>query len=136
MTTFLLDANVLIALTVAEHEHHEPAVAWLTTIDRFAVCPVVEGSLLRFLLRIGESMETASAVLVGVRASERCEFWPDSISYADIDVSTIRGHRQVNDSYLAALARQEAGRVATFDAALAARHPESCHLVAQQPDND
>jgi uncharacterized protein len=131
VTTFLLDANVLIALTVAEHEHHEHATAWLTSIARFAVCPVVEGALIRFLLRIGESIDTASAVLAGVRATGRCEFWPDSVSYADVDISTIRGHRQVTDSYLAALARNEAGRLATFDAALAARHPESCLLVPQ-----
>ncbi|HET9841507.1 MAG TPA: TA system VapC family ribonuclease toxin [Nocardioides sp.] len=129
MTTFLLDANVVIALTVAEHEHHERATAWLTTVSRFAVCPVVEGALIRFLLRIGESMETAAAVLEGVRTSERCEFWPDSVSYTDIDVSTIQGHRQVADSYLAALARHGSGQLATFDRALAARHSESCVLV-------
>lgn len=129
MTTFLLDANVVIALTVAEHEHHERATAWLTSVKRFAVCPVVEGALIRFLLRIGESMETAAAVLAGVRASERCEFWPDSVSYIDIDVSTIRGHRQVTDSYLAALARHGSGQLATFDRALATRHSEFCLLV-------
>lgn len=129
MTTFLLDANVVIALTVAEHEHHERATDWLASVRRFAVCPVVEGALVRFLLRIGESMETAAAVLAGVRASERCEFWPDSVSYTDIDVSTIHGHRQVTDSYLAALARHGSGRLATFDQALATRHSEFCLLV-------
>ncbi len=129
MTTFLLDANVVIALTVAEHEHHERATAWLTTVSRFAVCPLVEGALIRFLLRIGESMETAAAVLEGVRTSERCEFWPDSVSYTDVDVSTIQGHRQVTDSYLAALAGHGLGQLATFDRALAARHSESCVLV-------
>lgn len=131
MTTFLLDANVVIALTVAEHEHHERATEWLTTVSRFAVCPVVEGALIRFLLRLGESMETSAAVLAGVRASERCDFWPDSISYTDVNVSTIRGHRQVTDSYLAALARHASGQLATFDQALADRHPESCVLIAQ-----
>ena len=129
MTTFLLDANVLIALTVADHEHHERATAWITSIGQFAVCPVVEGALIRFLLRIGESIDTASAVLSGVRATAWCEFWSDSVSYADIDVSTIRGHRQVTDSYLAALAGKRGGRLATFDAALAARHPKNCTLV-------
>lgn len=130
MTTFLLDANVVIALTVAEHEHHEQATAWLTTVSRFALCPVVEGALIRFLLRIGESAKTAAAVLDGVHASERCEFWPDSVSYTDVDVSTIHGHRRVTDSYLAALARHNSGQLATFDHALATRHPESCVLVS------
>lgn len=129
MTTFLLDANVVIALTVTEHEHHERAATWLTSVSRFAVCPVVEGALIRFLLRIGESAETASAVLAGVRASERCEFWPDSVSYTEVDVSTIRGHRQVTDTYLATLAHRGSGRLATFDVALTNRHPELCLLV-------
>lgn len=129
MTTFLLDANVAIALTVAEHEHHDRAATWLATVSRFAVCPVVEGALIRFLLRVGESMEAAAAVIAGVHASDRCEFWPDSISYATLDGSTIQGHRQVTDSYLAALARHHGGLLATFDRALAGRHPEACLLL-------
>ena len=45
MTTYLLDANVLIALTVAEHEHHELVSSWAAGGQRIALCPVVEGSL-------------------------------------------------------------------------------------------
>jgi len=86
--------------------------------------------LVRFLLRLGESPETAATVLIGVRASDRCEFWPDAVSYSDVDLSTIRGHRQVTDSYLVALAHNQAGLLATFDVALAARHPERSVLVA------
>ena len=56
MTTFLLDANALIALTIAEHEHHERASDWLATVEAFAVSPVVEGALVRFLVRIGEAV--------------------------------------------------------------------------------
>lgn len=136
MTTVLLDANVLIALTVAEHEHHDLASEWLSTVSRFAVCPVVEGALIRFLLRLGESTETAAAVLAGVLASDRCEFWPDSVSYADVDVSTIQGHRQVTDSYLATLAGHASGRLATFDKALAARYASACILLAEDPSKE
>ncbi len=129
MSTYLLDANVLIALTVAEHEHHEPATAWLASVRRFAVCPIVEGALIRFLLRMGESGDTARAIIAGVRSAERCEFWPDSISYVDVDFSAIRGHREVTDTYLAALARSRQGHLATFDQALAAGHAESATLI-------
>ena len=129
MTIFLLDANVLVALTVAEHEHHEPASTWLATVDEFATSPVVEGALVRFLLRMGESFETAAAVIAGVRRNGRHTFWPDSLSYAAIDGSSIRGHRQVTDTYLAALASKSSGRLATFDQALAERLPQSCLLV-------
>lgn len=123
MTRALLDANVLIALTLAEHEHHRRASAWFTTAEGVAVCPVVEGALIRFLIRMGESMTTATAVLAGVRAHPRCEFWPDSVSYLDADLSTVRGHRQVTDAYLVSLARHHGGLLVTFDRALAAAHP-------------
>ena len=55
MTTYLLDANVVIALTVKEHEHHERVSAWAATVNRFAVCPIVVGALIRYLVRLGES---------------------------------------------------------------------------------
>lgn len=129
MTTHLLDANVLISLTIAEHQDHDAASRWFGSIARVAVCPVVEGALTRFLLRMGESSATAAAILAGVRASPRCEFWPDSLSYADVSLATIPGHRQVTDSYLAALAAHHSGHLATFDRALAARHPDICVLL-------
>lgn len=40
MTT-LLDANVLIALVVADHVHHDPAEVWLAgSPGLFATCPI------------------------------------------------------------------------------------------------
>lgn len=39
----LLDANVLIALTVLEHEHHDRVTAWFASVHTFAVCPMVQG---------------------------------------------------------------------------------------------
>lgn len=129
MSAHLLDANVLIALTVAEHEHHDRASTWLAGVDRFVVCPVVEGALVRFLLRLGESAATAMGILSGVRAHVRCDFWPDAISYLDVNLSTVQGHRQVTDSYLAGLARVHRGRLATLDESLARRHPDETVLL-------
>jgi predicted nucleic acid-binding protein len=44
--TTLLDANVLIALVVADHVHHDPADAWLAGLPgHFTTCPITEGSL-------------------------------------------------------------------------------------------
>lgn len=129
MITYLLDANVLIALTVAEHEHHERATRWAADIEHFAVCPIVEGALMRFLLRIGESTHAATEVLRAVHAIRRCEFWPDSLSCADAEFSHIRGHRQVTDAYLASLARSHGGLLGTLDEALAAALPATVSLV-------
>ncbi len=95
MTTYLLDANVLIALSVAEHEHHDRASDWLASVAAFAVCPVVEGALVRFALRMGESTTTTAALVEQIRAHPRCQFWPDDLSYRDVDLADLCGHRQV-----------------------------------------
>lgn len=87
----LLDADVLIALTVTEHEHHERASRWAGTVDRPATCPVVEGVLLRFLIRSGGTPGAATTVLQAIRDIERCEFWPGSLSYLDADLGHVRG---------------------------------------------
>jgi toxin-antitoxin system PIN domain toxin len=130
VTTFLLDASVLIALTVAEHEHHAKASAWASTIDRFAVCPVVEGALVRFLVRVGESAQAARQLLQAVHSVPGCEFWADSVSYADTDLGRVRGHRQVTDAYLLSLAGSRAAALlATLDVGLAQEWPEHTELI-------
>lgn len=134
MTTYLLDANVLIALTVADHEHHARASAWASRTTRFAVCPVVEGALVRFLIRVGESAGVARQVLGVVQALPACEFWPDSLSYASADLDGVRGHRQVTDAYLVGLAAARTdARLATLDEGLARSHPERTLLVPALP---
>lgn len=133
MTT-LLDANVLIALVVADHVHHDAAEAWFTgSDDRFATCPITEGRLLRLLIREGQAADHAQAILAAVKGSERHEFWPDSISYDDVPLNGVLGHRQVTDSYLAQLARIQRGRLATFDQGLAKLHTDVADLLPTIP---
>ncbi|MDO5697809.1 MAG: PIN domain-containing protein [Dermatophilus congolensis] len=129
MTTYLLDANALIALLVQDHEHHTRVVEWFQGVETFAVCPVVEGAFVRFLLRLGESAETAQSMVQALKEHERCSFWPDMISYADCDMTGVRGHRQVTDVYLAELARAHGDLVATFDKALSELRPRSTFLI-------
>jgi hypothetical protein len=130
MPTVLLDANVLIALVVEDHVHHRPAETWLSTSGTgFATCPITQGSLMRLLIREGQSAESARSVLQGITASPYHEFWPDNASYHDIPVAGIIGHRQVTDAYLAHLARSYTARLATFDQALAKLHPDVADLI-------
>ncbi len=128
--TALLDANVLIALVVTDHSHHDAAEAWFAGSSvNFATCPITEGSLVRLLLREGQTAGAALKALDGLSQHKRHEFWPDSIPFARVEMGGVIGHRQVTDAYLAALARSNQGRLITFDKGLAATHPDIADLV-------
>ena len=47
-------------------------------------------------------------------------FWPDDLDYSELPENGIRGHKQVTDAYLTALAGAHSGALATMDEALAA----------------
>lgn len=127
--TTLLDADVLIALTQTEHIHHRRATDWAATSGTVALCPITEGALTRFCVRTGATADTASRILSMLYETGRAEFWPDALSHARLDLSAIRGHRQVTDAYLAGLARHHGARLATLDEGLARAHPADAFLL-------
>jgi len=128
--TVLLDANVLIALLVDDHVHHVAAENWFSALSGgFATCPITQGSLMRLLIREGQSAAAAREVLDGTAADPRHEFWPDEIPYTDVPTQGIIGHRQLTDAYLAQLARARSSRLATFDHAMANLHNDVAELV-------
>ena len=115
--TVLLDANVLVALLVDDHVHHQAAENWFVGMTGgFATCP-------------GQSAAAARTILNDTAASPRHEFWPDDIPYTDVPTQGIVGHRQVTDAYLAQLARAHGSRLAPFDQALAKLHHDVAELV-------
>ena len=124
----LLDANVLIALSVAGHEHHSRVRAWFGASRRFATCPSTQGSLIRYLVRVA-STEHALVAMKLLSANPRHEFWPDDEPYADTTLEGVFGHRQVTDAYLAAAAARRNTAIATFDAGLAALRPAAALLI-------
>lgn len=110
--------------------HDEPARRWLAALDdAFATCPITEGSLVRLLIREGQDSATAQAVLKGLQDHPRYEFWSDSLSYRDVPLAGVIGHRQVTDAYLARLARERRGQLASFDRGLAALHGDIVELI-------
>jgi toxin-antitoxin system PIN domain toxin len=130
----LPDANVLIALVATDHVHHDVAEGWFATAaDRFATCPITQGSLVRFLVRGGHPRNTVHAVLTTLAEDGRHEFWPDDLSYRDVPLTGVIGHRQVADSYLAQLARERGGRLVTFDQGLAKQHHDVAELIPTRP---
>ncbi len=129
--TFLLDANVLIALVDPDHVHHQAAGDWFSNSDEvFATCPITQGALVRHLLRVGHSAGDIGAAITRIQALPRHEFWADDLPFTDNVVAGLTGHRQVTDSYLCHLARGRHARVATFDRGVAAVFPDVAVLVA------
>lgn len=131
----LLDSNMLVALAVPDHVHHVDAHGWLEGHeDGVASCPITQGSLLRVVLRSGESAAQAQRLLAAITADERHEFWSDIVPYAEVPLHSVVGHRQVTDAYLAQLARIYRGLLATFDNGLAIIHPDVAELVPHDGD--
>ena len=128
--TILLDANVLVALIVTDHVHHAPAETWLARTDeKFATCPITQGALIRLLIRQGQRAGDVQAVIAALEHFPRHEFWPDSVSFIEVGMDGVMGHRQVTDAYLAQLARTNQSLLATFDRGLAALHGDIAVLV-------
>ncbi len=125
----LLDGNVLVALVLPEHVHHEVAASWFQDSGLFATCPTVQGTLLRLLLRQGTHVSDARAALAAVVGHPRHRQWLDDLSYLEVDLSRVLGHRQVTDAYLAQLARARKGRLATLDRGLAQAAADVADLI-------
>jgi hypothetical protein len=140
----LLDVNVLVALFDPEHIHHETAHGWFAEqrAHGWATCPLTENGLLRVVANPAypgrwTTLTDAVARLTRFRASGHHSFWQDSVSLcrsSHVDPAHIRGHAQLTDVYLLALAVANAGALATFDrrialAAVPAAQPASLVLI-------
>jgi toxin-antitoxin system PIN domain toxin len=120
----LLDVNVLVALFDQNHVHHRQAHSWFQAnrSDGWATCPTTEHGLIRILSNFSYTSAAQPAERVRRLLALTCAeakdhaFWPDSLSLRDerMDLSGIT-HGQLTDSYLLALARDNGGRLATFD---------------------
>ena len=128
---YLLDANVLIALSDVEHAHHHKAVAWFSRQTHFATCPIVEGALVRYLVRSGAAISAIRAALTCLAAHPGHEFWADDLPYAETDLAQVIGHRQVTDAYLVSLARRHGNnaRLATLDEGLPGLYPDAVAMI-------
>src|SRR5580765_227728 len=121
----LLDVSVLVALFNPGHDHHEAAHDWFADNQGsgWATCPLTENGLLRVLgnsKRAGQFMALPDLTGYLRRFCEAAEhqFWPDDVSLRDqhlFNMDVIRGHQQLTDVYLLALAAKRRGRLATFD---------------------
>lgn len=129
--TWLLDSNVLISMVTRDHPRRERCLKWFAGIRSFATCPVTEGTLLRVHMQLAGAKSAAAAwrKLAAYHNHPRHTFWSESFSYTGIDPTRLTGHRQVTDSWLAALARRRGDQLTILDDALSALWPDSTFLI-------
>ena len=128
MKTALLDLNVLTALLWPAHEHHEVAHRWFHARGsaRWATCPLTQLGFVRIVSNPAFSRDALSPLdattLLGDNLSHAAhEFWADGLQLPAAIKSVesgLRGHKQVTDAYLLALAERNKGVLATFDRGL------------------
>ena len=120
----LLDANVLIALGDATHEHAEAAMEFFKSRavrEGWATCPLTENAFLRIMGNPKYpggpgSTKEARRVLSSILAAPGHRFWPDDLSLTDsMRIPLLPTSQQLTDCYLLALATSKDGCLATFD---------------------
>jgi toxin-antitoxin system PIN domain toxin len=134
---YLLDVNLLVALSWPRHRFHEAAQTWFSHACRngWATCPFTQAGFIRI---ISNPAVTAGAVapqqavriLRDHQEHRHHRFWPAEIGYPQaLEVLGVPlvGHQQVTDAYLLALAIHHQGKLATLDrgllSLLPAKHP-------------
>lgn len=120
---YLLDVNVLIALTNSAHVHHARVQEWFSRVDQWATTPITEAAFVRLMLNpavAGQALPTSTVVqaLSALRSLPGHRFIADDTTLAEsvIDLVALQGHRQVTDLQLVNLASQHELVLATLDA--------------------
>ena len=123
MITYLLDINLLLALTDPMHIHHEAAHRWFAEKGQpsWATCPLTQNGFIRIAShpnypnRPGD-VPAMTAILRQLCAAQGHQFWAEDISILEIlEPAAIITHAQITDVYLAGLAVHKNGKLATLD---------------------
>ena len=123
MTTYLLDINLLLALTDPMHVHHEPSHQWFAEKGQqaWATCPLTENGFIRIASHPNYPNRPGDVPAVLSILHEVCEspghhFWAEDLSILNIlESDAIITHAQITDVYLLALAVHHNGKLATLD---------------------
>lgn len=122
---YLLDVNVLIALTDPLHLNHDDAHGWFSQNDYqgWATCPLTENAFVRILSNPSYpnlSLRPAEAAkhLKSMIENKYHYFISDDTSILDdkiFDLNFLTGSKQTTDIFLLGLAYQHKLKLVTFD---------------------
>lgn len=123
--TYLLDVDVLVALSLRAHQHHRAATEWIAGVELFATTPLTEGAFVR-ILSSGRLTAEPISITDAVRAIRVMwdrpghRFLEDDATFTrpSIDLSAMVGPKQVPDFHLVNLVARRGHRLATFDGSL------------------
>ena len=125
MSVFLLDVNVLVALSWPGHQFHDRTQHWFGRhcSNGWATCPITQAGFVRILSNPAFSPR-AVAPAEAIRVLEitvshpRHQFWKDDLPLTDAVLafrSKLVGHQQITDAYLLGLVMHKKGKLATLD---------------------
>ena len=129
MNAYLLDLNVLLALSWPDHQFHDRVQRWFRRYGAkaWATCPMVQAGFVRILSnpsfsrRAVSPQEAVAALAINLQHPGH-QFWPDDLSLVvglgKLEYQIV-GHNQVTDAYLLALAIHHRGKLATLDQGIA-----------------
>jgi toxin-antitoxin system PIN domain toxin len=127
VTTYLLDVNLLLALTDPMHVHHESAHRWFAEKGRqdWATCPLTENGFIRIASHPAYPNRPGDLPAVLAILRQLCEvpghrFWTEDISILKfLQPHAIIPNSQITDVYLLGLAAHKRGKLATMDQRIA-----------------
>lgn len=120
---YLLDVNVLVALTLPDHVHHKAAHAWFAKCTEWATCPITQAGFIRVscqpavtkrLVPVYEAIQILGVSLTRTKH----HFWHQTTQVASLPrdiLQRIMGPQQLTDALLLDLAIRHKGALATFD---------------------
>jgi toxin-antitoxin system PIN domain toxin len=123
LTIYLLDINLLLALTDPMHVHHKIAHEWFVKTGQkaWATCPLTQNGFVRIAShpkypnRPGD-VRAVCSILGQICESPGHHFWAEALSLLDIlDSDAIISHAQITDIYLLGLAVHKRGKLSTLD---------------------
>ena len=121
--TYLLDINILLALSDRVHPLHKKAKDWYHSHHSlsWSTCPITENGF----IRIGSqhsydgkkfTPDQMRKTLDNLCSQPGHQFWPDDLSPRDTEsIQSFPGHKTITDLYLLALAVKHKGKFASMD---------------------
>jgi len=125
VSAYLLDVNVLIALTWPTHVHHARARAWFDhkAASGWATCPITQLGFVRVssnpsIIRDAATPHEAITMLERLIEQPGHRFWAGGLAVGSVGPLAslvLVGHRQITDAYLLSLTQHNEGKLATLD---------------------